>query len=399
MIYMDYQATTPIDKRVLKVVTNVLVNDFGNPSSISHVYGWRAKAIVESAREEVASMINSKAKEIIFTSGATEANNLAIKGVCSFYKSENKNHIVTSAIEHKCVIQVCRYLEDNGYDVTYLQPKQNGTIDPDDVKRAINDRTIMVSIFGIHNEIGTITDLKAIGKITKEKGVLFHTDLAQAFGKIKIDVDSMGIDLASISGHKIYGPKGIGAMYVRSKPKVRLSPLFHGGGQERGLRSGTLPTHLIAGLGEAARIAREDFNKDAERINRLGEMFCTAIMDIPFVYLNGDKKNRHQGNWNFSFGFVEGESLMMSIKNIAVSSSSACASTTLEPSYVLKSLNIPQELAHSAIRFGIGRQTTESEIKTAIHGIKKGVKKLRDMSPLWEMHETGIDISKIEWTK
>ena len=397
LIYMDYQATTPIDSRVIERMMDIAKNNFGNAHSISHAFGWKAKSIIEEARYDVANLIGANSKDIIFTSGATESNNIALKGVCEFNKDSNKKHIITSSIEHKCVLQICKYLSTQGFEVTYIDPQPNGIIDPNSIKEALREDTLLVSIFGVHNEIGTINNIKEIGKIVKDNNSIFHTDIAQAFGKIPIDVEDMKIDLASISGHKIYGPKGIGALYIRSKPKVRLLPLLHGGGQERGLRSGTLPTFLIAGLGEAAKIAKDDWDRDQKHIEKLGKMLHDGISKIPHTHLNGDLNNRYKGNWNFAFAFVEGESLMMSISNIAVSASSACASATLEPSYVLKALKVPTELAHSSIRFGIGRQSTEEEILKVIDSVSKGVQKLRDMSPLWDMHCEGIDISKIEW--
>jgi len=396
-IYMDYQATTPMDPRVLEAMLPYFIEKFGNPHSRSHSYGWEAEAAVEKARKQVADLIGASEKEIVFTSGATESNNMAIKGIGHFYK-DKKNHIVTVVTEHKCVLDAARHLEQEGFSVTYLPVQKNGLIDLEELKKAITDKTALVSIMAVNNEIGVIQPLKEIGKITRERGVFFHTDAAQAFGKIPLNVEEMNIDLMSISGHKIYGPKGIGALYVRRRPRVRLEPLINGGGQERGMRSGTLPTPLIVGLGEAAAIAQKEMPLEYARVKKLSDKFYNAVArEIPDVFLNGDEKNRYPGNLNLSFAYIEGESMIMAIKDLAVSSGSACTSASLEPSYVLRSLGVEEEMAHTSIRFGIGRFTTESEIDYAIEVIRSNIEKLRQMSPLWEMVQEGVDLKKIEW--
>ncbi len=396
-IYLDYQATTPMDPRVLEKMLPYFSEKFGNPHSRSHAYGWEAEAASELAREQVAGLIGANEKEIVFTSGATESNNIAIKGVARFYK-DKKNHIITPVTEHKCVLDSCRHLEQEGFEVTYLPVKPNGLIDLEQLKAAIKDNTVLVSVMAVNNEIGVIQPLAEIGKICREKGVFFHTDAAQAFGKIPLDVEAMNIDMMSISGHKIYGPKGIGALYVRRRPRIRLESLFSGGGQERGFRSGTLPTPLVVGLGEAAAIAKAEMGKDAEHVRRIFNKFASEILDgMKDVYLNGDRDKRWLGNMNISFAYVEGESMIMAIKDLAVSSGSACTSASLEPSYVLRALGVNEELAHTSIRFGYGRFTTDEEVDYAINLIKNSVGKLREMSPLWEMVQEGIDISKIEW--
>ncbi len=396
-IYLDYQATTPMDPRVLDKMLPYFTEKFGNPHSRSHAYGWEAEAACELAREQVASLIGATEKEIVFTSGATESNNIAIKGVARFYK-DKKNHIITPVTEHKCVLDSCRHLEQEGFEVTYLPVQPNGLVDLEQLKAAIKDNTLLVSVMAVNNEIGVIQPLAEIGKICRERGVFFHTDAAQGFGKIPLDVEAMNIDLMSISGHKIYAPKGIGALYVRRRPRVRLEPLFSGGGQERGFRSGTLPTPQVVGLGEAAAIAKLEMGKDAEHVRRLFNKFADATLDgMKDVYLNGDREKRWLGNLNISFAYVEGESMIMAIKDLAVSSGSACTSASLEPSYVLRALGVNEELAHTSIRFGFGRFTTDEEVDYAINLIKNSVGKLREMSPLWEMVQEGIDISKIEW--
>ena len=397
MIYMDYQSTTPMDETAIEVMNDVMRNNFGNPHSRSHVFGWRAEELVDQSRKSIADVIGADAEDIVFTSGATESNNIAIKGVARFYKSEKKNHIITLNTEHKCVIESFRSLEKEGFEVTFLSPQPNGLLDIEELKKNISERTILVSIMAVHNEIGVIQDLKKIGEMAHAVGALFHTDAAQAFGKIELDVNEMNIDLMSISGHKIYGPKGVGALYVRRKPRVRLTPLFSGGGQERGIRSGTLAPFLIAGFATAAAIANQNMKEDGERIEKLGKKLWNSFKELEEVTLNGDDKNRYWGNVNISFAFIEGESLMMSMKNIAVSSGSACTSASLEPSYVLKALGLKDELAHSSIRFGIGKQTTEKEVDFVIKNVKLAVERLRDMSPLWEMFKEGIDIDAIEW--
>lgn len=397
-IYMDYQATTPMDPRVLNKMLPFFGNMFGNPHSRSHAYGWEAEEAVEQAREEVAALIHANPKEIVFTSGATESNNLAIKGVAHFYRDQ-KNHIITTVTEHKCVLDTCRHLEQEGFTVTYLPVQKNGLIDLKELKAAITDKTLLVSVMAVNNEIGVIQPLADIGKLCRESGIFFHTDAAQAFGKIPLDMEAMNIDLMSISAHKIYGPKGIGALYVRRRPRVRLDPLINGGGQERGMRSGTLSPALCVGLGEAARIAREEMGRDLEHVRRLGDKFLKAVLDgVPHVFLNGDREQRYPGNMNISFAYIEGESMIMAIKDLAVSSGSACTSASLEPSYVLRALGVNEELAHTSIRFGIGRFTTEEEIDRAIEIVSGSIERLREMSPLWEMVQEGVDLSKIEWT-
>ncbi|AFC73188.1 IscS subfamily cysteine desulfurase [Rickettsia montanensis] len=396
-IYMDYQATTPIDPRVMEAMLPYFTTKFGNPHSRSHSFGWEAENAVEEARSMVAKLIGADTKEIIFTSGATESNNLAIKGIAKFY-SNKKNHIITVVSEHKCVLDACRHLEQEGIKITYLPIKPNGIIDLETLKNAITDQTMLVSVMVVNNEIGVVQPLKEIGKICREKGVFFHSDIAQGFGKIPIDVNEFNIDLASISGHKIYGPKGIGALYVRKKPRVRVTPLINGGGQERGMRSGTLPTPLIVGLGMAAEIAYSEMEKDTKHVSYLFDRFLNNIHKrISEVYLNGDKNQRYKGNLNLSFAGVEGESIILAIKDLAVSSGSACTSASLEPSYVLRAMGIGEELAHTAIRFGIGRFTTEQEVDYAVNLICSKIDKLRELSPLWEMMQEGIDLKKIKW--
>ncbi len=396
-VYLDYQATTPMDPRVLDAMMPYFTEKFGNPHSRSHAYGWEAEEGVEKARGQVADVIGASDKEIIFTSGATESNNLAIKGVAHFY-GDKRDHIITVVTEHKCVLDACRHLEQEGFKVTYLPVQPNGLIDLEALEAAITERTALVSVMAVNNEIAVIQPLKAIGAICRKHGVLFHTDAAQAYGKIPLDVEEMQIDLMSISGHKIYGPKGIGALYVRRKPRVRLVPLINGGGQERGMRSGTLPAPLVVGLGEAARIAKAEMAMDHEKIKYLSNKLYNAIVaEVPDVFLNGDKEQRIPGNLNLSFAYIEGESMIMAIKDLAVSSGSACTSASLEPSYVLRALGVDEELAHTSIRFGIGRFTTEEEIDFAIRVITENIKKLRDMSPLWEMVQEGVDLKSIQW--
>ncbi len=397
-IYLDNSATTPVDSRVAQVMMQYLTPDthFGNAASHSHAYGWKAEEAVENARQQVADLIGADTKEIIWTSGATESDNLALKGVAHFYKKKGK-HIITSAIEHKAVLDSCRHLEAEGYEVTYLEPESNGLIDLEKLQAAIRDDTILISIMHVNNEIGVIQDLEAIGKITREKGILFHSDAAQSAGKVEIDVNKMNIDLMSFSAHKIYGPKGMGALYVRRKPRVRLEAQMHGGGHERGMRSGTLATHQIAGMGEAFRIAKEERQSDNERLAKLRDRFLKGIEDMEEVYINGDLAQRIPGNLNVSFNFVEGESLMMALNKLAVSSGSACTSASLEPSYVLRALGRNDELAHSSIRFTFGRFTTEEEVDTAIQLVREKVRKLRDLSPLWDMYREGIDLNSVQW--
>lgn len=398
-IYLDYQATTPTDPRVVETMLPYFTEKFGNPHSRTHSYGWRAEEAVENGRAQIAALIGADPKEVIFTSGATESNNLAIKGVARFY-GDKKNHIITCVTEHKCVLDTCRHLEQDGFDVTYLPVKQNGLIDLDQLREAITDKTVIVSIMAVNNEIGVIQPIKEIGAICREKKVFFHTDAAQATGKIPLDVNDMNIDLMSISGHKIYGPMGIGALYVRRRPRVRLVPLINGGGQERGMRSGTLPTPLCVGLGKACAIAAEEMGAEAERLKMLRDRFYQRVMgELPECYLNGDLEKRIPGNLNISFAFVEGEGLMMGIKDLAVSSGSACTSASLEPSYVLRALGLEDELAHTSLRLGFGRFTTEEEVDYAVERIVAEVKRLRELSPLWEMAQEGIDIKSIEWAE
>ncbi|BBK31467.1 cysteine desulfurase [Stella humosa] len=396
-IYLDYQATTPTDPRVVEVMLPYFTERFGNPHSRNHRYGWEAEDAVEVARGQIAAIIGADAKEVIYTSGATESNNLAIKGVAYFHR-EKKRHFVTVVTEHKCVLDSYRHLEEEGFRVTYLPVQQNGLVDLDQLREAIVEDTGMVSVMAVNNEIGVIQPLAEIGRICREKGVYFHTDAAQAVGKIPLDVNAMNIDLLSISGHKIYGPKGIGALYVRRKPRVRLQPLITGGGQERGLRSGTLPTPLCVGLGEACAIAQREMADEAARLEGLRARFYDQITArLPEVYLNGDTQHRIPGNLNLSFAYVEGEGLMMGIKGLSVSSGSACTSASLEPSYVLRALGVEEEMAHTSLRIGLGRYTTEAEVDAAVEQIAANVTKLREMSPLWEMAQEGIDIRSIKW--
>lgn len=397
-IYLDNNATTRTDPRVVEAMLPFFTEDYGNAASRNHVFGWRAEEAVEHAREQVGQIIGAGAKEIIFTSGATESNNLAIKGVASMYRSKG-NHIITVPTEHKAVIDPCKRLERDGYEVTYLPVDKYGRINLDDLSRAFTDRTILVSVMGINNEIGTIQPLAEIGKLCKSRGVLFHSDCVQAVGKVPVDVEAMGIDLLSLSGHKIYGPKGIGALYVRRKnPRVKLDPLLDGGGHERGMRSGTLPVPLIVGLGMACELCAKEMTTEAARLTQLREKLRQGIMSqLEEVYLNGHPTERQPGNLNLSFAFVEGEGLMMGIKDVAVSSGSACTSASLEPSYVLKALGLGDELAHSSIRYGLGRFTTEEEVDYVIDAMVKAVNHLRDMSPLYEMHKAGVDLKSIQW--
>ncbi|MFI4983835.1 MAG: IscS subfamily cysteine desulfurase [Rickettsiales bacterium] len=396
-IYLDHQATTPVDPRVVQAMLPYFTEKFGNPHSRSHKYGWDAEEAVEIARKDVANLIHANPKEIIFTSGATESNNLALKGVARFYK-EHKNHIITCVTEHKCVLDSCRHLEEEGFKVTYLPVQPNGIIDLKQLEDAITPQTSIVSIMAVNNEIGVIQPLKEIGKICRAKGVFFHTDAAQAFGKIPLDVIDMNIDLMSISGHKIYAPKGIGALFVGRNPRVRLEAIIHGGGQERGMRSGTIATPLVVALGEAAKIAKAEMAEENTRLNKFSELFLHEIMQIPEVFLNGDATLRTPGNLNISFSCIEGESMIGAIKDLAVSSGSACTSASLEPSYVLRALGVEEELAHTSIRFGFGRFTTEEEVHFAITCVKNAIDKLRELSPLWEMVQEGVDLKTINWS-
>ncbi|KAA1194392.1 IscS subfamily cysteine desulfurase [Pseudohalioglobus sediminis] len=397
-IYLDYLATTPVDPRVVEKMTHCLSveGNFGNPASRSHLYGWKAEEAVETARRQVADLLHADPREIVWTSGATESDNLAIKGVAHFYSKKGK-HIVTSKIEHKAVLDTCRQLEREGYEVTYLDPDSHGLITPEAIGAALREDTILVSIMHANNEIGTVNDIGGIGAVTRAAGVLFHCDAAQSAGKIEIDVNAMNVDLMSLSGHKMYGPKGVGALYVRRKPRVRLEAQMHGGGHERGMRSGTLATHQIVGMGEAARIATEEMAQEAERLMALRQRFWDGIKDIEEVHVNGDMDQRLPGAINVSIAFVEGESLIMSLKDLAISSGSACTSASLEPSYVLRALGLNDELAHSSLRFSFGRFTTEEDVDTAVAQLRGAVGKLRELSPLWDMYQDGVDLNTIEW--
>lgn len=396
-IYMDYQASTPCDPRVFEKMSPYFCGVFGNPHSRNHVYGWLAEEAIELARHQVADLINADEREIIFTSGATESNNLAIKGVASFY-GDQRRHIVTCVTEHKCVLESCRSLEKQGFDITYLPVQSNGLIDLNLLEASLCDDTLLVSIMAVNNEIGVIQPITEIGAMCRKRNIFFHTDAAQAAGKIALDVEAMNIDLLSISGHKMYAPKGIGALYVRRKPRVRLNALIAGGGQERGMRSGTLPTPLCVGLGQAAFIAKNEMEEESKRIKALTDRILKGIQTkLPEVYLNGDAVQRAPGNLNLSFAHVEGEGLMMGIKELSVSSGSACTSASLEPSYVLRAVGVEEGLAHTSIRFGIGRFTTVAEVDLAVGKIIHAVERLRQMSPLWEMAQEGIDIKSIQW--
>jgi cysteine desulfurase len=395
-IYMDYSATTPVDPRVVDKMIPYLREQFGNPASRSHSYGWDAERAVEEAREQVAALVNADPREIIWTSGATESDNLAIKGAAHFYKSKGK-HVITVKTEHKAVLDTCRELEREGFEVTYLDVKSDGLVDLEVFKAALRPDTILVSIMSVNNEIGVIQDIEAIGEICRAKGIVFHVDAAQATGKVEIDLSRLKVDLMSFSAHKTYGPKGIGALYVRRKPRVRIEAQMHGGGHERGMRSGTLATHQIVGMGEAFRIAREEMATENERIRMLRDRLLRGLTEIEEVYVNGDMERRVPHNLNISFNFVEGESLIMAIKDVAVSSGSACTSASLEPSYVLRALGRNDELAHSSIRFTVGRFTTEQDVDYVVNLLKNKIAKLRDLSPLWEMHQDGIDLSTIKW--
>ena len=397
-IYMDYSSTTPVDERVAAKMAECLTRQghFGNPASRSHPFGWNADELVEKARKDVAELLGADPREIVWTSGATESDNLAIKGAAQFNVKKGK-HIVTLKTEHKAVLDTCRQLEREGFEVTYLEPLKNGLLDFDAFEAALRDDTTVVSIMHVQNEIGVIQDIPRIGKICRERGIVFHVDAAQSPGKVAIDVDEMNVDLMSICAHKAYGPKGIGALYVRRKPRVRIAAQIHGGGHERGMRSGTLPTHQIVGMGEAFRIAREEMVEENKRLQKLRDRLSAGFADMEEIYINGDTDQRIPGNLNISFNFVEGESLIMSMKDIAVSSGSACTSASLEPSYVLRALGRSDELAHSSIRFTIGRFTTEEEIDFTIKQTRAAVEKLRDLSPLWDMHKEGIDLSTVQW--
>ena len=396
-LYFDYSATTPVDPRVAAKMIPYLTEHFGNPASRSHPYGWEAEAAVEEARAQVAALVGADPKEIVFTSGATESNNLAIKGAGHFYAGTKGKHIITVRTEHKAVLDTVREMERQGFEATYLNVRENGLLDLDEFRAAIRPDTVLASVMAVNNEIGVIQDLEALGRICREKGVIFHVDAAQATGKMPIDLTKLPVDLMSFSAHKTYGPKGIGALYVRRKPRIRLEAQMHGGGHERGMRSGTLATHQIVGMGEAFRIAREEMATENERIRMLRDRLYNGLKDIEEVHLNGDMDQRVPHNLNVSFNFVEGESLIMAIKDLAVSSGSACTSASLEPSYVLRALGRSDELAHSSIRFSIGRFTTEEEVDYAVQLIHKHVSKLRELSPLWDMHCAGVDLNTVQW--
>ncbi len=395
-IYLDYGATTPCDPRVVDAMIPWLREHFGNAASRSHAWGWEAEEAIEKARTQVAELINADPREIVWTSGATESDNLAIKGAAHFYQGKGK-HLITVKTEHKAVLDTMRELERQGFEVTYLDVQENGLLDLDVFKAAIRPDTILVSVMAVNNEIGVIQDLNTIGNLCREKGIIFHVDAAQATGKMPLDMQTMPIDLMSLASHKSYGPKGIGALYVRRKPRVRLEAQMHGGGHERGMRSGTLPTHQIVGMGEAFRIAKEEMQQDFDHAKRLQQRLLEGLKDIEQVFVNGDMEHRVPHNLNISFNYVEGESLIMGIKGLAVSSGSACTSASLEPSYVLRALGRSDELAHSSLRMTIGRFTTEEEIDYAIATIRKNVEKLRELSPLWEMYKDGVDLSTIQW--
>ena len=398
-VYLDYAATTPVDPRVAEKMMQFLTPDgvFGNPASRSHGYGWQAEEAVEHARQQVADLVRADPREIVWTSGATESNNLAIKGVAHFYQKKGK-HIITSRIEHKAVLDPCRQLEEEGFEVTYLEPEAGtGLIHPSAVEAALRPDTILVSLMMVNNELGTITDVAAIGELTRARGIYLHVDAAQATGKVDIDLSTLKVDLMSFSAHKTYGPKGVGALYVRRTPRVRLKAQMHGGGHERGMRSGTLPTHQIVGMGEAFEIAGREMATEQPRIAALRDRLWTGLRDLDEVYLNGDASQRVANHLNVSFNFIEGESLMMALKDVAVSSGSACTSATLEPSYVLRALGLSDELAHSSIRFSLGRFTTDADIDAVLEHARFAVEKLRELSPLWDMYKEGIDLSTVQW--
>ena len=397
-IYLDYSATTPVDPRVAERMCQFLTvdGDFGNPASRSHVFGWRADEAVEAARADVAALLGADPKEIVWTSGATESNNLALKGAAHFYQGKGK-HLITCKTEHKAVLDTCRQLEREGFEVTYLEPETSGLVKLEKLQEAMRPDTILVSLMHANNEIGVVQDVAAVGKLCRERGVLFHTDAAQSAGKVPIDVNAMNIDLLSLSAHKVYGPKGIGALYVRRRPRVRIEAQMHGGGHERGMRSGTLPTHQIVGMGEAFRLAKVELAAEAVRLRKLRDRLYQGLRDMEEVYVNGDLEQRVPGNLNISFNFVEGESLIMAIKDVAVSSGSACTSASLEPSYVLRALGRSDELAHSSIRFTIGRFTTEEDIDYTVKLMRERIGKLRELSPLWEMFKDGVDLASVQW--
>jgi cysteine desulfurase len=395
-IYLDYAATTPVDPRVVQQMVPYLYQQFGNPASRSHAYGWAAEEAVEIAREHVAALVNADPREIVWTSGATESNNLAIKGAAQFHRSRGK-HLVTVKTEHKAVLDTMRELEREGFEVTYMDVQEDGLLDLAALEAALRPDTILVSVMWVNNEIGVIQDIPAIAALCRARGILCHVDAAQASGKVEIDMQALPVDLLSLSAHKTYGPKGIGALYVRRKPRVRIEAQIHGGGHERGMRSGTLPTHQIVGMGEAYRLAKENMGRENERIRALRERLLAGLQDIPAVRVNGSLEKRVPHNLNISFEFVEGESLLMGIKGVAVSSGSACTSASLEPSYVLRALGLSDEVAHSSIRFSVGRFTTEAEIDAAVAQVRATVERLRSLSPLWELHQAGIDLNTIQW--
>ena len=398
LVYFDYAATCPVDPRVAAKMQDCLLIDgtFGNPASRSHEFGWKADEAVEKARLHVANLVNADSREIVWTSGATESDNLAIKGAAKFYKDRG-NHIITSKIEHKAVLDPCRQLEREGFEITYLDPDENGVISLENIQKHVKDTTILLSIMHINNELGAVNDIEKIGKYTRENNIIFHVDAAQSTGKLHIDLAKLEVDLMSFSGHKTYAPKGIGALYVSRKPRVRLEALIHGGGHERGFRAGTLPTHQIVGMGEAYRIAAEEMDQDNSKIAKLSEIFWNEISGIEEIYLNGSFENKVPNITNVSFAYIEGESLIMALKDVAVSSGSACTSASLEPSYVLRALGRADELAHSSIRFSFGRFTTEEEVLMVAETTKKVVNQLRELSPLWDMFKDGVDLEKVEW--
>ena len=397
-LYFDYASTTPVDQRVIDKMKDCLSLDgnFGNPGSRSHAFGWQAEELVEEARINVSTLVNCDPREIIWTSGATESDNLAIKGAANFYK-EKGNHIITSKIEHKAVLDTCRQLESEGFEVTYLDPNENGEISIESIEENIREETTLVSLMHINNEIGVVNDVEKIGELCRNKGIIFHVDAAQIAGKIEIYLSQLKVDLMSFSAHKIYGPKGIGALFVRRRPRIRLQPLFHGGGQERGIRAGTLPTHQIVGMGEAFKLSQTEMQSDLSKISSYRDILWNGLSEMEEIYVNGSIDNGYPGIFNLSFNYVEGESLIMALKNIAVSSGSACTSASLEPSYVLRALGRPDELAHSSIRFSFGRFTKEEEVKSTVKLVQESVAQLREISPLWEMYQDGVDLDKIEW--
>ncbi len=395
-VYLDYSATTPVDPRVAQKMIPYLTEMFGNPASRSHPYGWTAEQAVEEAREHVAALLGADSREIVWTSGATEGNNLAIKGAAMFYKDKGR-HLITQKTEHKATLDTCRELERQGFEVTYLDPEPNGLVDLEKFRAAIRPDTIVASIMMVNNEIGVIQPIAEMGEICRDKGVIFHCDAVQAAGKVEINLQTLKVDLLTVTAHKVYGPKGIGALYIRRKPRVRIEAQIHGGGHERGMRSGTLPTHQIVGMGEAFRIAKEEMVSENARIRVLRDRLWNGLKDMEEVHLNGDLEHRIPGNLNISFNFVEGESLIMAIKDVAVSSGSACTSASLEPSFVLRALGLSDELAHSSIRMTIGRFSTEEEIDFTIDLLKNKIAKLRELSPLWEMHKDGVDLSTVQW--